>query len=142
MSVLPSISPARILSLFCCLMALFLWACPRGEVENQLKLSPFFDLQDFVDQEVTRLKTSGIRAEKTIELNGKSETQNLDAVDFDQELVLLRNADINRPAWLDQYKVDSLMEGGKLRQLSYQALSEELRTQRLIINYDDGKADC
>lgn len=83
--------------------------------------------------EVQRL--SGQRQiSKTTTINGKSEQHTLQQVDFNKELAVFVNADINRPAWLDQYQIDSLFNtSGQLNGLVYTSKNEDLKTKRFEI---------
>ena len=102
---------------------------------------PFFDLKTFFTSEVKRL-SSLKKLRKTTSINGSKETKELEIIDFEKELKLFAESDINRIAWLDRYKVDSLLgENKQLRQLSYIALDDKLRTQRMQIYFSNQKLD-
>jgi hypothetical protein len=101
--------------------------------------SRFFDLKTYFQQESESLTAKNPQLRKRLEIDGRIEEQTLDSVDFSEELRLFAEADINRPAWLDKYAVDSLMQNGHLSRLTYRALKADLKTRELQIDFLDGK---
>ncbi len=99
----------------------------------------FFDLEDYFNQEKARLHTQ--QAQKTVSINGVEEVQNINGGSFDDEFELFANSDINKIAWLDKYRVDSLYNynGDLLSKITYTALDENLRTQLLEVIYDNNQ---
>ncbi len=127
---------------FCgCLFLLLAAACSTdAEVKNVAP--PFFDLKAFFAEERIALKK--VKAyTKEIQLDDKSEQQKLDSLDLSIELALFIKSDINKPAWLDQYKIDSLFDAkGQLHHIHYRAMDEDLRTRSLSIAFSDsGQVD-
>ncbi len=95
----------------------------------------YFDLDGFFKNEMKRL--SGRPAQKTASVNGKLETHSLDSIHLHRELSLFSNSGINRPAWSDKYKVDSVFNEQKnLTGLRYAALDEALKTQSISIELE------
>lgn len=101
---------------------------------------PFFSLTLFMDSEIERLEQLNPTLKKEISFNGQIEERELEEVDFTEELAIFRKADINRPAWLDLYTVDSVFTDGRLRELHYQTNDPELRTQQLSVYQDANQA--
>lgn len=99
---------------------------------------PFFDLEGYITTEAERLAGRGTRVEKTITLNGKTETRELDKPDFANDLRLFREADINKPAWFDKYATEekALSAGHKIT--TYLAQDSSLIVRRLRIEQDQG----
>lgn len=116
---------------FAALSALLLAAC--GQEAVIVERPPFFSLMQYVDEQVARLDSLAPTVRKTITFNGKAETHSLDSLNFEEELAVFRQADINRPAWLDRYQVDSLREDGRLQRITYTALEDDLKTQELKV---------
>ncbi len=97
--------------------------------------STFFDLKTFFKQEIAQLSDVK-RFKKTVSINGVKEDKQLTKFNLEAELVIFTNSDINRPAWSDKYRVDSIFNKKKeLVQLKYSVLDEKLKTQNLTINY-------
>ena len=116
-------------------------ACQEVDTPIQQSDNPaiFFDLDNFFQQEKARLeKVSSFT--KTVSINGVSETKELTALDLDNELSIFIASDINRPAWSDKYKVDSLLSTTKqLNQLIYTALDETLKTKKLTVSFQNNQ---
>ena len=94
---------------------LFGWGCSDfspTEASASLKVKKYFDLKGFMQEEVKRL--SGREAfTKSLYVNGETETKSEVKIDLDKELDIFSESDINRPAWSDKYKVDSLFNEQK-----------------------------
>lgn len=112
------------------------------EVENvKSSHQSFFDINDFLEQEITQLSDlKSIR--KKVEINEKVDEQILNKFDLEKDLTIFRNSNINKIAWLDKYDVDSTMSNsGQLTQLKYQATNSKLKTRELIVSYSNGKVN-
>jgi len=115
--------------------ALFFASC---EVENpNAQHQSFFDINDFLEKEMTQLsKVKSIK--KKVEINGKIDEQILEDFDLKKDLIIFRNCNINKMAWLDKYEVDSIMNSeGQLSELKYIATDPKLKTRELTISYSD-----
>lgn len=103
----------------------------------RVKQAVFFDLAGFVDGEVGRLEKEGAPMEKTLFVNGREDRQEVDEPDYAKELSVLRNADINRPAWSDLYRVDSLWRTDSAGlEVAYTALDSTLKTREMVILWE------
>jgi hypothetical protein len=118
----------RILPLFLLLFG----GCYAEEVAEDLNREPFFDLASYIDEQVDSLKQAGTPVTKTIVLNGQREAQTRDDVDFAADLRVFREADINRPAWLDKYAVERSTEDGLTTEV-YSARDSSLQTRQLSV---------
>lgn len=95
---------------------------------------PFFDLAGYMDAEVDRWEALNEPVTKTALVNGDEATRTVSDLNFEESLAPFRRADINRPAWLDQYAVDSTENV-----VTYRALSDDLRTRFLTVERTDGE---
>lgn len=95
----------------------------------------YFDLKGYFEQEIDRLQQANMTVRKRVTINDQSEEKTLDTLDFEQELEVFVESDINEPDWLDKYQVDSSFQDNQLTKLEYQALDEQLRTRRLEIAF-------
>lgn len=110
---------------------------PTNTVQQDLA---FFDLQKFFNDEISNLsKIKSVK--KSVEINGVVEELIKDSLNFEEELSVFLTSDINRIAWSDKYRVDSLTKNSQLQSITYSALDEKLKTQLLIINYKNNKVD-
>ncbi len=122
--------------------ALLIGGCSTSGTEPAQGVRPdaFFDLKGFIKEEAQRLSEQQPRVRKRIEVSGKQEVQTFDSLDYSKELDIFSRSDINRVAWLDKYQVDSTFERGQLAKITYTTDDEELKTHRMEIEFDQGKA--
>jgi hypothetical protein len=106
-------------------------SCKSGSTTGTTK---FFDLKAYFKSEAARLAKSNPLITKTAIHNGESEKLKERIKNWDSELNLFADADINKPAWSMRYKVDS---SGSF--LIYKANDPKLKTQDIIIKRENGK---
>lgn len=122
------------------LLALFLGSCTQAPQAKSQKATPFFDLKGFVAQEIEQLQKQQPQARKQVAVNGQQESLPFDSLNYEKELQVFIRSDINRPAWTDKYKADTILEHGQVRALSYEALAEDLKTRLLSVQFtEEGK---
>lgn len=92
---------------------------------------PFFDLKGYFDQEVDRIRQFS-ELEKSVTHQGVTETRKIpaDSSQIAADISAFSKADLNRPDWVDKYRVDSLTESGGLR-VTYSALEDDLRVRKI-----------
>ncbi|MFK8164575.1 MAG: hypothetical protein AB8H12_19170 [Lewinella sp.] len=117
---------------------LCLAACAPESTSGTIDTAPFFDLSGYITSEAERLQAIGMKVEKTITLNGTTETKQLDDINFGNDLRLFREADINRPAWIEKYATDQQTLSGSHLITIYTALDSNLIVRRLMIEEDVG----
>lgn len=100
---------------------------------------PFFDLESFFQSEIDKM--SGQRAvEKTITYNLESRSEKIANWDAAKELEGMKEVNINRPAWIDQYETDTLYDGtGLVAGLRYTARDSSLRIRSVELGLEDGE---
>jgi len=111
------------------LLAFCLAAC-----KPEIKKTNFFDLSGYFTKEAARLKALDKPVFKTVEHNGVSESRKIVIRDWDAELSLFKNSDINKPAWSNSYEVHS-----DSSIVMYTSKDPDLKTQKLIIRQENGK---
>lgn len=89
-------------------------------------------------QEIQRLTERNVRADKTITLNGTTEAQQDITIDYTNDLRLFREADINRPAWVDKYATRQETLSGNHQKTIYTAIDTTLEVQTLMVEKDQG----
>jgi len=123
--------------LICCLL---IFSCQVETSSIELPSKIFFDLPLFFQQEIVELKQQDLRGiHKEITINDRLETQVVDSFELKEELAIFINADINRLAWKDQYKADSIFNQQQLEAVHYTALKENLKTKKLSIYMKNGQ---
>jgi len=100
---------------------------------------PFFDLNDFFEKELTTFSNLK-QINKTVILNGKKEEKTLKEFNLKKDLEIFTDSNINKVAWLDKYKVDSLSnENGLVKKITYQAIDDKVKTRKMVIEYSNGE---
>jgi hypothetical protein len=126
-----------------CWILLFLlplfFACTSDTAEVNSDQVAFFDLRSYVNEEVDRLTSRKTKVTKTITLNGKTETKELDDLNFANDLRIFREADINKPAWLEKYETKHKTLSGSHQITTYEALDSNLVTRQLLVEEDLGE---
>lgn len=118
------------------LISLLLSACGSASpAKQEAATGPYFSLESYFQQEIDRLTKARQAVHKSITLDGNLEEQQSEEVDFAAELNLFRKADINRPAWSDKYRVDSILDAGQLMELQYTTLDTTLPTRQIYIHF-------
>ncbi len=104
---------------------------PRKE-----RVKKFYDLEAFFNAEINRLDSLGIQLSKQLRLNDKRESAVQENVDYEKELKVFVEADINKPAWWDKYEGDTTFyQQDKIQQIKYESSDKELKTQLIIISF-------
>ncbi len=109
--------------------------CASSPEVAQPELS-FFSLQNFFKAEINRLNAEKPEVEKRIELNGQSESLKTSDIDWNKELSFFLESDINKPAWLHSYEVDTVTKNNQ-REISYKALEDKLLVRTLTLLFSD-----
>ena len=103
---------------------------------------PFFDLKAFFESELPKLNQAR-QVKKTITYDNRTDEKILATsnLNFEDELQIFINSDINRSAWVDKYDVDSTLNDlGQLSQISYTVNDPKLKTQLLEISFENNQA--
>jgi len=119
-------------------LLLALGACAKQDARQ--RTGPFFALDAFLDQETARL-AGGMTVTKTVILDLDRDSLTLETYTWQSELELLGQWDLNRPAWRDQYRRDTLPAGTDRIHCRYTALDEDLPVQEFQTWLQKGKPD-
>lgn len=119
-------------------LPLLVTACAPEDAAGDIETKPFFDLSGYITTETERLSAAKTRVEKTITLNGETETRQLDDINFANDLRLFREADINKPAWTDKYETRTEALSGSHKITTYLAKDSSLIVRRLMMEEDVG----
>lgn len=96
----------------------------------------WFNLNEFVEQQASLL--AEVDLNKTVVVNGQSETQRVDTPVWVEELAPFAQSDIDRPALWDSYSVDTaIISVDRVWQITYSALDSALFTKRVQVVYFD-----
>ncbi len=107
-------------------LACFIFASCSGAGKVEERRFP--DIKGFFSDEVRRLEKQKITVNKTVSRNGVSESKENFSPDWNIELSLFSESDINKPAWSDSY-----MASKDSSYITYTALDSKLRTRSIMI---------
>ena len=123
---------------FLILSLLALSSCSPESGSSNTSDKAFFDLGDYFTKQYQSLQSKK-SVQKTTSINGVKETQTVADIDFEQELVVFVESDINRTSWMDKYQADSTFNASRqLLKIEYTALDEKLRTKKVVVTYTEG----
>ena len=101
----------------------------------------FFDLKNYFKKQ-SEMLSQRTTVYKTTTVDSNRIEKIIDSLDFEKELKIFQESDINKVSWMDKYRVDSLFDtNGNLNRLIYKALDETMRTQELIISFEQNEVD-
>jgi hypothetical protein len=86
-------------------------ACQSESAE--MKVKKYYDLKGLVERQIIALKSEKPKVQKDIVVNESSENQTVDSLDWSKELEFFTQADLNKPAFVSSYRVDSSSMGVK-----------------------------
>jgi hypothetical protein len=86
-------------------------ACQSESVE--MKVKKYYDLKGLVERQIVTLKSEKPKVQKNILVNENAENQTVDSLDWSKELEFFVQADLNKPAFVSSYRVDSSSMGVK-----------------------------
>lgn len=93
----------------------------------------YFDLKGFFTAEASRLNRLHNTVVKTATHNGVTQTKKVHITNWDRELDLFINSDINRPAWKNSYTITN---SGDF--IIYRAKYPELKMHQMLIKKEKG----
>ena len=70
----------------------------------------YFDISGFFKKEAARLNDAGTGIIKSVETNDSNEVQTFDSINWMYELRPFIECDINKPAWSNSYKTDTISD--------------------------------
>ncbi len=122
---------------------LLIAAC-QTTVTDKKTPKAFFDASDFFNAEIIRLDSLKPAVIKTVFVNDKSETKELATLNYTEELAPFVQSDINKPAWLDEYRTDTMRNEDTVSKylhthIIYTALKASLKTKKFTVHLDSLK---
>ena len=86
-------------------------ACQSESAE--MKVKKYYDLKGLIERQIEALKSEKPKVQKDISVNEVVENQVVDSLDWSKELDFFIQADLNKPAFVSSYRVDSSSMGVK-----------------------------
>lgn len=113
-------------------------SCARNEDKQNSKdqVLHFFDIAGYFAGEIDRLQADQPSVNKELTLNEKTETLEMDDIDFSDELSIFEKADINKVSWIEKYDVDTIQTTGAIREVVYTATDEKLKIRKIELSFD------
>ncbi len=99
----------------------------------------YYDLNRFFEEEIKRLNEEQPVVNKTIVLNGETEQQTVEEVNFSNELLIFNESHINKVSWWGKYDGDTTFYAGgekkQIKKIRYTANDEALKTKEIRISF-------
>ena len=86
-------------------------ACQSESAE--MKVKKYYDLKGLLERQIEALKSEKPKVQKNILVNEITENQTVNSLDWSKELDFFIQADLNKPAFVSSYRVDSYSMGVK-----------------------------
>jgi hypothetical protein len=113
------------------LLSLFLASCTQSE--NKIQSKTYYDLAGLINQQISDLSAKKPLVEKTVILADKQELIETKDIDWNKELELFLQADLNKQSYQSGYTIDT-----KDKIVSYQLKAgEKLSVTQLLIEFDE-----
>lgn len=113
---------------------LFFTSCKK-ETEKQFSIK-YFDIKSYFEKEAARMQHQNLSITKKIEKNNITENNVFYSVDWKNELKSFTECDINRPAWLQSYRIDSAISNEKAI-IKYSAKDSSLNISLIQIIFSE-----
>ena len=94
-------------NLYILVFALALLSCNQREESKANTGLTYFDLKGYFGKEIVRLKNAKARVNKLVSINGIEEHKTSLINDWDKELAIFVNADINKNSWKGSFEINS-----------------------------------
>ncbi|WP_316738159.1 hypothetical protein [Pedobacter aquatilis] len=114
--------------------ALVLISCNQ---EKELKANAdllYFDIKGYFKNESLRLNQSNPKILKEVNIDGSTETKNLNLKDWDKEFSIFTNADINKASWKGSFKIQKSKD-----KIVYTSSNRKIPVKKVQIDYQAEK---
>lgn len=118
-------------------LLLFLLICFAACVPTSATIETdkkYFDLIQFVNAQVNELNARKPQVKKKIFLGSETDEILSDTLNWEKELALFREADINSPSFRDSYEID---EDKLSHSITYTAKESRLKVKEITIIFDE-----
>ncbi|NNE30404.1 MAG: hypothetical protein HKN16_12260 [Saprospiraceae bacterium] len=95
----------------------------------------FFDLARYFEDQIAKGEGRPLGVSKTTLVDEDIQEVVVEEVDLKKELKLFAESDINKIAWIEKYRSDTLTISENHQRVIYECLDTELRTQRVEIDF-------
>ncbi|HNE49977.1 MAG TPA: hypothetical protein PKM51_01270 [Chitinophagales bacterium] len=115
------------------IIIIFITACQTATVQDHTSTGKeYFDLKGLVQQDIDTNTQRQYSELKSIRIDGKQETKQLDTVDWNKELKTIFESDINKPNWEGKYQVQTTPDK---KEYLYTTQSPKLPIRSMKVQY-------
>jgi len=126
--------PVRFIKIF--LLIFVLSACNSNEQADTEQVKYFFDLKGYFDEQSKIINEKYKTPIKTVSVDGKAQRKQLKKIDWEKELSVFASADINKSAWQDKYRIDTMATINAVN-VVYTALDDKLKTRLINVKLNN-----
>lgn len=101
----------------------------------------YYDLPSFFAEEIDNLQAKGQWVRKHVTKDGHSHIIERGNIDWKEELDAFKEADINRPAWRGQFRVDSISLE-RVYVITYKTDNKEIPVKNVVVTIDKETNQC
>ena len=110
----------------------------ESPINQNTDQSVYFDIPSYFENEIAQRPWDSMR--KTVEFNNQVEEYNPDQFDIYEELKETLELQINKPAWIGKFKVDSIVnDKQQLEAVIYNTEEDNIAIKEVELLYDKGK---
>ena len=124
--------------MFCILLAGLLLMMACSQPNNPATPKMYFDISGFIDEQINQLWQDSFVVDQTTIINGQNDEHVLQWVDWKKEFSLFYNSDINKPAFMGKYHVDSTIQfantDSAVKSVMYAAMDSQLKTKSVEVD--------
>ncbi|WP_158796751.1 hypothetical protein [Pedobacter sp. L105] len=121
-------------TIFLLLILLFFGSCNPAAPKKQSSPLTYFDIKGYFAKEAKRLKSLNPEIDKTVTVNQSAEHKKLKIADWQKELSIFSDADINKSAWQGLFKLHQTQDVK-----TYISDNEKVPVKSLQVSYQNGK---
>jgi len=103
-------------------------SCSNSPTQNEVQTLSYFDIKGYFEGEVGKLDNENPVVYKEVIKNTQSEAKKVSINDWNKELSLFIESDINKPSWRNSYSSEKSNDT-----VVYKALSDDLRTREVRV---------
>ncbi len=112
---------------------LFFFSCKENPTPQ---VNYYYDAKKFFVNEAQRLNNLKPVVDKQVILNANKENKSVIIKKWENEFHAFAEIDINKPAFIGKYKTDTIWEQQQIKSLQYQAVNNNLKVQKVLIEFD------
>lgn len=101
----------------------------------------YYDLPAFISKQISNLKSKKQWVRKHVTKDGRSHIIERGDIDWNDELGVFLESDINRPAWRGEFKIDSISLE-RVFVITYKTENPEIPVKNVVVTVDKDTKQC